>query len=129
VNPGEQALTVVMPTSKVSAISFGDKPFASSEVGVRSVAIQSSDPSCGTSAGIARAHLFTWQTTVAVSYMAFSLGTIDFFTVPTATFRILFVFVALSHERRRVMHFGVTEQKLQDAVNDRLGISVARENA
>ena len=34
------------------------------------------DRSCGTSAGIARAHLFTWETTVAVSYTAFSLGTI-----------------------------------------------------
>ena len=44
---------------------------------MRSVAIQSSDPSCDTSAGIARAHLFTWQTTVAVSYTAFSLGTVD----------------------------------------------------
>src|SRR5207244_10739846 len=29
--------------------------------------------------------------------------------LPTATFRVLFVFVALSHERRRVVHFGVTE--------------------
>ena len=36
------------------------------------------DPSCDTSAGIARAHLFTWQTTVAVSYMAFSLGTVPY---------------------------------------------------
>jgi len=34
---------------------------------------------------------------------------IDFFTVPTATFRVLFIFVLLSHERRRVVHFGVTE--------------------
>jgi putative transposase len=34
---------------------------------------------------------------------------IDFFTVPTATFRVLFVFVVLSRERRRVVHFGVTE--------------------
>jgi hypothetical protein len=34
---------------------------------------------------------------------------IDFFTVPTATFRVLFVFVVLSHERRRVLHFNVTE--------------------
>jgi putative transposase len=32
-----------------------------------------------------------------------------FFTVPTATFRILFVFVVLAQERRRVLHFGVTE--------------------
>ena len=34
---------------------------------------------------------------------------IDFFTVPTASFRVLFVFVALAHERRRVIHFNVTE--------------------
>jgi transposase InsO family protein len=37
-----------------------------------------------------------------------------FFTVPTATFRIPFVFVALSHERRRVVHFGVTEHPTQE---------------
>ena len=34
---------------------------------------------------------------------------IDFFTVPTATFRILYVFVVLSHDRRQVAHFNVTE--------------------
>jgi transposase InsO family protein len=33
----------------------------------------------------------------------------DFFTVPTATFRVLFVFVLLAHERRRIVHFNVTE--------------------
>ena len=33
---------------------------------------------------------------------------IDFFTVPTATFRILFVIVILSHNRRKVFHFNVT---------------------
>ena len=33
----------------------------------------------------------------------------DFFTVPTALFRVLFVFVVLSHDRRRVLHFNVTE--------------------
>ena len=32
----------------------------------------------------------------------------DFFVVPTVLFRVLFVFVILSHERRRVVHFGVT---------------------
>lgn len=32
----------------------------------------------------------------------------DFFTVPTATFRILLCFVVLSHDRRRIMHFNVT---------------------
>jgi len=32
----------------------------------------------------------------------------DFFVVPTASFRVLFVFLVLSHERRRVVHFAVT---------------------
>lgn len=36
------------------------------------------------------------------------LASIDFFTVPTATFRVLFVFVVLSHDRRRVVHLNVT---------------------
>jgi putative transposase len=34
---------------------------------------------------------------------------LDFFTVPTATFRVLFVLVVLSHGRRRLVHFNVTE--------------------
>ncbi len=33
----------------------------------------------------------------------------DFFTLPTATFRVLFVFIVLHHERRRIVHFNVTE--------------------
>jgi putative transposase len=32
----------------------------------------------------------------------------DFFVVPTASFRVLFVFVVLVHHRRRVIHFNVT---------------------
>jgi hypothetical protein len=31
-----------------------------------------------------------------------------FFVVPTATFRLLFVFVVLSHNRHRLVHFGAT---------------------
>ena len=34
---------------------------------------------------------------------------LDFFTVPTATFRVLFVVVMLTHSRRRLAHFNVTE--------------------
>ena len=34
---------------------------------------------------------------------------VDFFAVPTATFRVLYVFLVLAHERRKVLHFGVTE--------------------
>lgn len=36
------------------------------------------------------------------------LVAVDFFVVPTATFRILFVFVVLLHHRRQVVHFSVT---------------------
>jgi hypothetical protein len=34
---------------------------------------------------------------------------VDFFTVPTATFRLLFCFIVLRHHRRMVVHFNVTE--------------------
>ena len=37
------------------------------------------------------------------------LVSIDFFTVPTVTFNVLFVFVVLARDRRRVVHFNVTE--------------------
>jgi len=33
---------------------------------------------------------------------------IDFFTIPTATFRVLFRFVVLRHDRRHLVHFNVT---------------------
>ena len=36
------------------------------------------------------------------------LASIDFFVVPTATFHLLFGFIVLHHERRQIMHFGVT---------------------
>jgi putative transposase len=34
---------------------------------------------------------------------------LDFFTVPTATFKVLFVLIVLSHDRRRILHFNATE--------------------
>jgi putative transposase len=37
------------------------------------------------------------------------LISLDFLTVPTARLRVLFVFVVLAHDRRRVLHFNVTE--------------------
>ena len=36
------------------------------------------------------------------------LASIDFFVVPTATFHLLFGFIVLHHERRQIVHFGVT---------------------
>lgn len=37
-----------------------------------------------------------------------SLVSVDFFTVPTIRFQILYVFLVLAHERRRIVHFAVT---------------------
>lgn len=37
------------------------------------------------------------------------IAAIDFFTVPTATFRILYVFIVLRHDRRRILHVNVTD--------------------
>jgi hypothetical protein len=34
---------------------------------------------------------------------------IDFFTVPTISMKVLFVFIVLQHRRREVVHFNVTE--------------------
>ena len=39
---------------------------------------------------------------------AHSLAAVDFFTVPTVTFQVLYVFLVLRHDRRRVVHFNVT---------------------
>jgi putative transposase len=49
----------------------------------------------------------SWRT--FLNNHAKDLVSIDFFTVPTVTFRVLFVFVILAHDRRRVVHFNVTE--------------------
>jgi hypothetical protein len=38
------------------------------------------------------------------------LVSVDFFTVPTVKFRVLFVFLVLATDRRRVLHFNVTER-------------------
>ena len=37
------------------------------------------------------------------------LVSVDFFVVPTVSFTVLYVFLVLAHERRRVVHFNVTE--------------------
>src|SRR5437773_7906964 len=49
----------------------------------------------------------TWRTFLANHVR--DLVSIDFFTVPSARLRVLFVFIVLSHERRRVIHFNITE--------------------
>ena len=48
------------------------------------------------------------------SFADLQLASMDFFTVPTATFRVLFVFIVLSHDRRRVMHCNVTDHPSEE---------------
>ncbi len=36
------------------------------------------------------------------------IAAMDFFIVPTATFRVLYVLLIMSHDRRRILHFNVT---------------------
>jgi transposase InsO family protein len=48
----------------------------------------------------------TWRTFLE-NHMK-SMVSVDFFTVPTIRFQILYVFLVLAHERRRILHFAVT---------------------
>ena len=48
----------------------------------------------------------TWRTFLE-NHMK-TLVSVDFFTVPTLRFQILYVFLVLAHDRRRILHFGVT---------------------
>jgi hypothetical protein len=51
--------------------------------------------------------LQTWRT--CLDNHVTDLASIDFFTVPTARFRILYVFIVLHHDRREIVHFNLTE--------------------
>lgn len=49
----------------------------------------------------------TWKTFLN-NHMQ-DLVSLDFFIVPTVTYKVLFVLLILTHQRRRVVHFNVTE--------------------
>jgi len=38
-----------------------------------------------------------------------AIAALDFFTVPTATFRVLYCFFVINHSRRKILHFNATE--------------------
>jgi putative transposase len=48
----------------------------------------------------------TWRTFLR-NHVGQTVST-DFFTVPTIRFQILYVFLVLAHDRRRILHFAVT---------------------
>src|ERR1022692_422044 len=39
-----------------------------------------------------------------------AIAAMDFFTVPTVTFRLLYCFFVISHDRRQILHFNVTRR-------------------
>ena len=45
---------------------------------------------------------------------------LDLFTVPTATFRVLYCFFVIEHERRRILHFNVTPHPSADWIVQQL---------
>ena len=45
---------------------------------------------------------------------------LDLFTVPTATFRVLYCFFLIEHERRRILHFNVTPHPSADWIVQQL---------
>jgi len=49
----------------------------------------------------------TWRT--FLDQHVRDLVSIVFFIVPTATLRVLFVFIVIAHDRRRIVHFNLTE--------------------
>src|SRR5215467_4148928 len=48
----------------------------------------------------------TWRT--FLNNHATQMASADFFTVPTALFQVLFVFIVIQHDRRHLVHFNVT---------------------
>jgi putative transposase len=54
----------------------------------------------------------TWRT--FLDNHADCLAAMDFFTVPKARFRVLYVFIVLSHDRRKVVYFNATEHPTAD---------------
>jgi transposase InsO family protein len=60
----------------------------------------------------------TWRTFLA-NHMQEMVSS-DFFVVPTVFFRVLFVFVILSHDRRQVVHGAVTEHPTSEWVAHQL---------
>jgi putative transposase len=51
----------------------------------------------------------TWKT--FLSHDVKDLVSLNFFVVPTVTYKVRFVLVILAHERRRIVHFHVTEHR------------------
>jgi putative transposase len=49
-----------------------------------------------------------------------AIAAMDFFTVPTVTFRLLYCFFVISHDRRQILHFNVTRHPTSSSVIQQL---------
>jgi putative transposase len=58
----------------------------------------------------------TWTT--FLKNLIAEIVAVDSFTVPTIRLQVLFVFLAIEHQRRRVLHFNVTEHPIDGAADD-----------
>ena len=61
----------------------------------------------------------TWRT--FLTNHVSQLVSTDFFTVHTISFEVLFVFVVLAHDRRRVLHFNVTAHPTAEWTAQQIG--------
>src|SRR5271163_943305 len=61
----------------------------------------------------------TWRT--FLENHAQQLVSIDFFTVPTIRFQVLYVFLVLAHDRRRILHFNITAHPTAEWTGQQLG--------
>ena len=61
----------------------------------------------------------TWRTFLE-NHLA-QLVSVDFFTVPTLRFQVLYVFLVLAHDRRRILHFNVTAHPTTEWTGQQLG--------
>ena len=71
----------------------------------------------------------TWRTFLKNHVQ--QMASMDFFTVPTATFRVLFVFIVLSHDRpahRALQRHGTPNRKVDHTADSR-GVSMGRSTA
>ena len=62
----------------------------------------------------------SWNPDRAKRWLAFlrnhreAIAAMDFFTVPTITFSVLYCFFLIGHDRRRLLHCNVTSDQLMD---------------
>jgi transposase InsO family protein len=60
----------------------------------------------------------TWRT--FLEHHLKEMVSVDFLVVPTISFRVLFVFLVLAHDRRRVLHFNVTAHPTAEWTADQI---------